>query len=148
MKLARETALRNELLHAGEIGSHDRPSGIEDAIVEELNLVFAEQMRTDLLEPLRGDQFVRQPLLIVQVIRDPGKAREALYESTALCIESARRVEQNDPDHSDRFSTQMKWDQQRFGDRQGNVPHILGLTVWIGHEQKSTWLSPFISAHG
>src|SRR5215475_8775602 len=67
-----------------------RPSGIEDAIVEELNLVFAEQMRTDLLEPLRGDQFARQPLLIVQVIAIPAK-RARLVMSRRSSV-SNRRV--------------------------------------------------------
>src|SRR5262249_12823298 len=101
---------------SSEIGSHDRPGGIEDLIVEELNLVLAEQMRTDLLEPLCGDKFARQLLLIEQVIRVPGEAIKDRYESTVFCVESARLFVRNDPNHSGRFFAQMKWDQQHFRD--------------------------------
>src|SRR5262245_4560244 len=52
-----------------------------------------------------------------------------------LRVESARLVVRNDPDHSDGFAAQTKWDQQRFRDWRGDVLHILIVSFGVRHEQ-------------
>src|SRR5262249_9602273 len=117
-QLAAVAALGIEHLHAGKVRAHDRHGRIEKLLVEDIDLAFAEEMRADLLEPLRGGKLARQALLIEEAVGVGREPAEACQEALILSLEAQRVVVRYGPDRADRLAAEVKRNQQGLNDRQ------------------------------